>query len=81
MVAEHHHGVGRGQLALGQLDQVQPGRDVAGFRVRFDGAHVGNYFGIKCFYGSPGPIANGCHTYATYECEPTCPPTYASFRT
>jgi flagellum-specific peptidoglycan hydrolase FlgJ len=40
-----------------------------------------NYFGIKCFNGSPGPIANGCHTYATYECEPTCLPTYASFRT
>ncbi|MGC9665581.1 sporangiospore maturation cell wall hydrolase GsmA [Planosporangium sp. 12N6] len=40
-----------------------------------------NYFGIKCFNGSPGPIANGCHTYATYECTPNCYPTYASFRT
>jgi flagellum-specific peptidoglycan hydrolase FlgJ/uncharacterized protein YraI len=40
-----------------------------------------NYFGIKCFSGSAGPIANGCHTYSTYECEPTCAPTYASFRT
>jgi flagellar protein FlgJ len=40
-----------------------------------------NYFGIKCFNGSPGPIASGCHTYSTYECEPTCAPTYASFRT
>jgi flagellar protein FlgJ len=40
-----------------------------------------NYFGIKCFSGSPGPIANGCHTYATYECLPVCAPTYATFRT
>ncbi len=40
-----------------------------------------NYFGIKCFDGDPGPIANGCHTYSTYECEPKCAPTYASFRT
>jgi uncharacterized protein YraI len=40
-----------------------------------------NYFGIKCFDGSPGPIAAGCHTYSTYECEPTCVPTSASFRT
>jgi flagellar protein FlgJ len=40
-----------------------------------------NYFGIKCFDGSPGPIASGCHVYATYECEPTCTPTHASFRT
>src|SRR4051812_26054899 len=40
-----------------------------------------NYFGIKCFSNDPGPIANGCHTYSTYECEPTCAPTYASFRT
>jgi uncharacterized protein YraI len=40
-----------------------------------------NYFGIKCFGGSPGPIASGCHTYATYECTPGCYPTYASFRT
>jgi flagellum-specific peptidoglycan hydrolase FlgJ len=40
-----------------------------------------NYFGIKCFNGSPGPIANGCRTYPTRECEPTCYATYASFRT
>jgi flagellar protein FlgJ len=40
-----------------------------------------NYFGIKCFSGSPGPIANGCHTYATFECTPTCYNTTASFRT
>ena len=40
-----------------------------------------NFFGIKCFSGSPGPIANGCHDYRTYECEPTCLPTTASFRT
>ncbi|WP_203981692.1 sporangiospore maturation cell wall hydrolase GsmA, partial [Planosporangium flavigriseum] len=40
-----------------------------------------NYFGIKCFSGNPGPIANGCHTYATFECTPNCYPTYATFRT
>jgi uncharacterized protein YraI len=40
-----------------------------------------NFFGIKCFSGSPGPIANGCHAYATWECQPTCVPTTASFRT
>jgi uncharacterized protein YraI len=42
-----------------------------------------NYFGIKCFGGSPGTIANGCHTYRTSECDPdgTCYPTQASFRT
>jgi flagellum-specific peptidoglycan hydrolase FlgJ len=40
-----------------------------------------NYFGIKCFGGSPGPIASGCHSWATYECTPNCYPTYASFRT
>jgi flagellar protein FlgJ len=28
-----------------------------------------NYFGIKCF-GTPGPIAVGCRTYATTECGP-----------
>jgi flagellar protein FlgJ len=39
-----------------------------------------NYFGIKCFTQTPGPIHTGCHTYATYECEPTCAPTTASFR-
>src|SRR5436305_927067 len=40
-----------------------------------------NYFGIKCFNNDPGPIANGCHSYATYECLPTCLPTTATFRT
>jgi flagellar protein FlgJ len=40
-----------------------------------------NYFGIKCFSGSPGPIGNGCHTYSTSECTPTCYATQASFRT
>jgi flagellar protein FlgJ len=40
-----------------------------------------NYFGIKCFDGNPGPIADGCRTWATYECTPNCYPTYASFRT
>jgi hypothetical protein len=40
-----------------------------------------NYFGIKCFNGDHGPIANGCHTYATTECLPVCAPTTAAFRT
>ena len=40
-----------------------------------------NFFGIKCFNGSPGAIATGCHTYATWECAGTvCKPTTASFR-
>ena len=40
-----------------------------------------NYFGIKCF-GGPGPIAVGCHDYATTECDkPTgCYKTRATFR-
>jgi flagellum-specific peptidoglycan hydrolase FlgJ len=40
-----------------------------------------NYFGIKCFGGSPGPIGTGCHTYSTFECTPNCRPEQASFRT
>ncbi|HYN94902.1 MAG TPA: sporangiospore maturation cell wall hydrolase GsmA [Pilimelia sp.] len=41
-----------------------------------------NYFGIKCF-GGPGPIARGCHTYRTTECDAAgrCFPTEATFRT
>jgi hypothetical protein len=40
-----------------------------------------NYFGIKCF-GTPGPIALGCRTYATTECERSqCWRTEATFRT
>ncbi len=39
-----------------------------------------NYFGIKCFRGFAGSIANGCHSYRTVECEPGCAPTTASFR-
>jgi flagellar protein FlgJ len=39
-----------------------------------------NFFGIKCFNGSPGPIAIGCRDWSTYECLPTCAPTTASFR-
>jgi mannosyl-glycoprotein endo-beta-N-acetylglucosaminidase len=39
-----------------------------------------NFFGIKCFSGEHGPIATGCHSYATYECLPTCLPTTATFR-
>jgi len=27
-----------------------------------------NYFGMKCF-GDPGPLAHGCSTYATRECD------------
>ncbi|HET6212099.1 MAG TPA: sporangiospore maturation cell wall hydrolase GsmA [Micromonosporaceae bacterium] len=39
-----------------------------------------NYFGIKCF-GDPGPIAIGCHSYRTTECDSTgCHPEYADFR-
>jgi flagellar protein FlgJ len=40
-----------------------------------------NYFGIKCF-GGPGPIAVGCHNYATHECDGNagCYATSASFR-
>ena len=41
-----------------------------------------NFFGIKCFNGSPGTIAKGCHSYATHECAGTvCKPTTATFRT
>jgi Mannosyl-glycoprotein endo-beta-N-acetylglucosaminidase len=40
-----------------------------------------NYFGIKCFSGVYGPIASGCHTYATHECGGgKCWPTTAAFR-
>ena len=39
-----------------------------------------NYFGIKCFSGTYGTIATGCHTYRTVECEPGCAQTTASFR-
>jgi flagellar protein FlgJ len=44
-------------------------------------ANDNNLFGIKCFNGSAGPIATGCHTYNTSECTPACHPTTASFRT
>jgi len=36
-------------------------------------------FGMKCF-GSPGDVAVGCRSYGTYECEPSCFRTSASFR-
>jgi flagellar protein FlgJ len=39
-----------------------------------------NYFGIKCFSTTPGPIHVGCHVYRTSECQPICLPTTASFR-
>ena len=38
-----------------------------------------NVFGMKCF-GSPGQIAIGCRSYGTFECEPGCFTTRASFR-
>jgi mannosyl-glycoprotein endo-beta-N-acetylglucosaminidase len=42
-----------------------------------------NYFGIKCFNGSYGTLANGCHVYQTNECTKagSCFATTASFRT
>ncbi|HEY8532293.1 MAG TPA: sporangiospore maturation cell wall hydrolase GsmA [Micromonospora sp.] len=42
-----------------------------------------NYFGIKCFNNDPGPIAIGCRTYRTTECDKQgkCTTTSASFRT
>jgi hypothetical protein len=42
-----------------------------------------NYFGIKCFNGNYGTLANGCHVYHTNECTKagSCFPTTASFRT
>jgi flagellar protein FlgJ len=42
-----------------------------------------NYFGIKCFNGKYGTIANGCHVYDTSECTKAgnCFRTTASFRT
>jgi flagellum-specific peptidoglycan hydrolase FlgJ len=42
-----------------------------------------NYFGIKCFNGVYGTIANGCHVYNTQECTKagTCFGTSATFRT
>jgi flagellar protein FlgJ len=42
-----------------------------------------NYFGIKCFNGVYGKLANGCHVYTTNECTKagSCFVTQASFRT
>jgi hypothetical protein len=42
-----------------------------------------NYFGIKCFSGKHGTLANGCHVYKTNECTKAgnCFATTASFRT
>jgi flagellar protein FlgJ len=42
-----------------------------------------NYFGIKCFKGQHGTIANGCHLYQTNECSTagSCFSTTATFRT
>jgi flagellar protein FlgJ len=40
-----------------------------------------NHFGIKCWDGWRGPIATGCAWYPTFECEPYCHATKASFRT
>ena len=38
-----------------------------------------NVFGMKCF-GNPGQVAIGCRSYGTFECEPGCANTHASFR-
>src|SRR5262245_12994559 len=38
-----------------------------------------NVFGMKCF-GDPGQVAIGCRSYGTFECEPGCYSTHASFR-
>ena len=42
-----------------------------------------NYFGIKCFNGKYGTLANGCHVYKTNECTKAgnCFVTTATFRT
>jgi flagellum-specific peptidoglycan hydrolase FlgJ len=42
-----------------------------------------NYFGIKCFNGVYGTLANGCHLYKTNECTKAgkCFSTTATFRT
>jgi flagellum-specific peptidoglycan hydrolase FlgJ len=42
-----------------------------------------NYFGIKCFNGVYGALANGCHLYSTTECTAAglCFATTATFRT
>lgn len=42
-----------------------------------------NYFGIKCFDGRFGAIADGCHVYRTQECTKAgnCFATSATFRT
>jgi hypothetical protein len=42
-----------------------------------------NYFGIKCFNGVYGALANGCHLYKTNECTKAgkCFATQATFRT
>jgi flagellar protein FlgJ len=42
-----------------------------------------NYFGIKCFDGKYGTLANGCHLYKTNECTKAgkCFGTTATFRT
>jgi flagellum-specific peptidoglycan hydrolase FlgJ len=42
-----------------------------------------NYFGIKCFNGVYGALANGCHLYNTNECTAagSCFATTATFRT
>ena len=42
-----------------------------------------NYFGIKCFNGVYGSLANGCHAYKTNECTAAgqCFSTTATFRT
>ncbi|WP_112268307.1 glucosaminidase domain-containing protein [Lentzea terrae] len=44
-------------------------------------AEFNNHFGMKCVSATnPGPIAVGCRSLATEECQPTCQPTTAYFR-
>ncbi|WP_447001698.1 glucosaminidase domain-containing protein [Saccharothrix isguenensis] len=44
-------------------------------------AAYNNHFGMKCVTATdPGPIATGCRSLATEECQPTCGPTTAYFR-
>ncbi|GAA2525898.1 sporangiospore maturation cell wall hydrolase GsmA [Pilimelia columellifera] len=46
-------------------------------------ANHNNYFGIKCFNGARGPLASGCYSYQTFECNKSgaCWPETATFRT
>ncbi|HWO68537.1 MAG TPA: glucosaminidase domain-containing protein [Umezawaea sp.] len=44
-------------------------------------AEFNNHFGMKCVSATnPGPIAVGCRSLSTEECQPSCAPTTAYFR-